>query len=285
MRVRYDRVSFAYESTNVLTNISCEFEFGKTVLLVGHNGSGKSTFLRLMNGLLKPTEGDIHLDGVNTKDKRASQLAKMCALSFQNPDDQLFAPTVRKEISFGIENTKGNDTLFDPVVGMLHLNDYIESNPYSLPYALRRLVAIAGSAAMNTPILALDEPTAGLSLREKNYLRELIPFLKSRSKTIVIVTHDLNFLLPFADKLLLLSCGEIKYFGDRDKFFDRKDARSLMRGCGIKYPIYVHISSALGLTRQRFDAEEILEELRKKRAGATQNRNGQHQLEGAKTLR
>lgn len=281
MRVKYRSVSFAYDATNVLNNVSCELESGTTALLIGHNGSGKSTFLKLMNGILKPDEGEVHLGDTNTKDKRPSELAKLCALSFQNPDDQLFAQTVRKEIMFGIENTKGNSRLLDPVVDMLHLDECLELNPYSLSYASRRVVAIASSAVMDTPILALDEPTSGLSLREKNHIGQLIQFLKSAGKTIVMVTHDLNFLLPFADTLILLSRGEIQYFGDRDMLFGRKDARSLMRRCGITYPVYPHMSSALDLSERCFGLEEILQELRKKRAGATQNKNGQHQLEGA----
>ncbi len=268
MKIKYDHVSFSYKSSDALKNISCEFESGSTVLIAGHNGSGKSTFLKLMNGILKPTNGSVHLGEAATKDKRISELASRCALSFQNPDDQLFAATVRKELRFGTENIKGDDSLFDPVVETLQLRDHLEANPYSLTYALRRLVAIAGSAAMNTPILALDEPTAGLSLREKNFLSDLISLLKSMKKTIAIVTHDLNFLLPFADSLLMLAYGEIQYSGSRDELFTRDDARALLTRCGINYPIYTRISKALDLDKQCFNAEEILDELIKKRAGA-----------------
>jgi energy-coupling factor transport system ATP-binding protein len=205
----------------------------------------------------------------------------MCALSFQNPDDQLFAPTVEKELRFGIDNIGGDGSLLDPIVETFHIREHLVSNPYSLTYALRRLVAIAGSAAMDTPVLALDEPTAGLSIREKQYLGNLISLLKERGKTTIIVTHDLNYLLPYADDLLMLSHGGVQFGGNRDDLFARKDARELMKKSGISYPVYARISSAVGVDKPSFDADEIIEGIIKKRAGATQRTNGQRQLEGA----
>ena len=281
MKVTYDHVSFAYQTTAALKDVSCEFESGRTALVVGHNGSGKSTFLKLMNGILKPASGHVHLGETETSGKQTSELARSCSLSFQNPDDQLFAPTVEKELRFGIENIGGDGSLLDPVVETFHLGDHLKSNPYSLTYAQRRLVAIAGSAAMDTPILALDEPTAGLSIREKRNLGDLILFLKGRGKTIIIVTHDLNQLLPYADDLLLLSHGAVQFNGRRDDLFGRKDARELMKRSGISFPVYARISTAIGLENPSFGADEIIEGLLKKRAGAAQRTNGQHQLEGA----
>ncbi len=281
MKVRFENVSFTYDTRTALKNVSCEFDSGRTILVVGHNGSGKSTFLKLMNGILKPTVGRITLGETITDGKRTSELARLCALSFQNPDDQLFAQTVKKELRFGIDNIGRGDGLFDSIVDTLHLAEHLKSNPYSLMYALRRLVTIGGSAAMGTPILALDEPTAGLSLREKKYLGTLLAFLKARGTTVVMVTHDLNFLLPYADDMLLLSHGEAQFSGERDRLFAGKDARDLMRRAGIGYPAYARISSALDLELPAFSAEEIVECLKKKRAGTTRRTNGRHQLEGA----
>ena len=281
MNVRYENVSFNYSSTAALKNVSCHFDSGRTVLVVGRNGSGKSTFLKLMNGILKPTYGRVTLGEIATGGKRTSELARLCALSFQNPDDQLFAQTVKRELRFGIDNIGGDELLLDSVVDILHLSEHLQSNPYALMYAMRRLVAIGGSAAMGTPIVALDEPTAGLSIREKEYLGTLLSLLKSRGTTIVIVTHDLNFLLPYSDDVLMLSHGEVQFSGGRDEFFDRRDARDLMRRSGIGYPVYARISAALDLEKSAFDAEGITEAVKKKRAGTTRRTNGQHQLEGA----
>ncbi len=264
MSVKYENVFFAYGSTEALKNVSCEFNSGRTVLVVGQNGSGKSTFLRLMNGILKPSRGEVHLGDTSTKDRKTSELARLCALSFQNPDDQLFAQDVEKELRFGIDNIGADGSLLDPIVEAFHLGEHLKSNPYSLTYALRRLVAIAGSAAMDTPVLALDEPTAGLSIREKKFLGNLISLLKNRGKTIVIVTHDLNFLLPYADDLLMLSLGEVQFSGRRDDLFTRNDGRDLMKRSAVGYPICARISSAAGLNKVCFDAGAIVEEMTKK---------------------
>lgn len=281
MKVKYEHVSFAYSKAFALRDVSCEFGSGRTTLIVGHNGSGKSTFLKLMNGILKPTEGCVRLGDTSTEGKQTAKLARLCALSFQNPDDQLFAQTVEKELRFGIENTGADGSMLGPVEERLHLRDHLKSNPYSLTYALRRLIAIASSAAMDTPILTLDEPTAGLSMREKKFLADLISFLKEKGKTMAIVTHDLNFLLPFADDLLILRQGQVQFTGERDGLFRGDGARELLKRSGITYPVYPRISSAIGVGKAMFDAGEIVGSIEKKRAGATRRTNGQHQLEGA----
>lgn len=281
MKVVYDNVSFAYRETPALKEISIEFKSGQTTLVVGHNGSGKSTFLKLMNAILKPSEGSVFLGDVNTAGKLPSDLARICSLSFQNPDDQLFAQTVEKELRFGLDNIGGDRSLLEPVTEILHLGEVLKSNPYSLTYAFRRLVAIGGAAAMGAPVLALDEPTAGLSIREKSYLGDLISLLNKRGTTIVIVTHDLNFLLPFADDVFMLSGGELHFSGSKSDLFCREDIRDLMKRCGIRYPEFARISAATGLENPFFNAGDIIEELIKKRAGTARRTNGQHQLEGA----
>ncbi len=281
MKIRYERVSYSYQLKSALKNVSCEINSGSVLLVIGHNGSGKSTFLKLMNGILKPTLGNVWLSDVNTKDKRISELARFCALSFQNPDDQLFASTVRKELKFGSDNIMGDGRLIDKVADILHLRDNLETNPLSLTYALRRLVAIGGSMAMDTPIIALDEPTAGLSRREKAYLGDMVADAREREKTLVIVTHDLEFLLPFADDILMLSQGEVIYSGSRDGLFSAAGARKMMAESGVRYPVYARMSATLGLERHCFECGELVEELKKRKAGATRRTNGQHQLEGA----
>jgi len=280
MDIEFSHVTFYYKSNLALRDITCEIAEGTTLLVAGHNGSGKSTFLKLMNGILKPTEGEITLGGESNVNKRTSELAAKCALSFQNPDDQLFAPTVKKELHFGIGNIHADDSLIGPIATLLKLGEVMERNPYSLTYAQRRLVAIASVAVMNTPILAFDEPTAGLSIREKAYLGDLIALLRKMKKTLVVVTHDLNFLLQYADSLLLLAHGKVEYFGGRDMFFDRKDSRQILARCGITYPVYPRISAATNLKAHYFIAADVADSL-KKREPAPPSAQGQHQLEGA----
>ncbi len=281
MNVAYDNVSYSYGPHAALKKVSCEFVTGRTALVVGHNGSGKSTFLKMMNGILKPGIGRVLLGETVTDSRPTSELARHCALSFQNPDDQLFAQSVEKELRFGIDNIGGDGRLFDDTVRILHLEEHLKANPYSLTYALRRLVAIGGSAVMGTPVLALDEPTAGLSVREKEYLGSLISLLKKKGTTVVIVTHDLNFLLPFADDLLVLSRGEAQYAGKRDDLFADRRVRDILKCSGIRYPVYARISAGIGMEERLFSAEEIVAAMKKKRAGTTRRTNGQHQLEGA----
>lgn len=283
MKIKFDCVTYSYGITNALDDVSCELAPGTTTLLAGHNGSGKTTFLKLMNGILKPSAGEIWLGEMKTTDFRLSQLAAFCAMSFQNPDDQIFASVVSDEIRFGMENIGGDDSLLGATVRILHLDNVMNANPFELNYATRRMVAIASSVVMNTPVVVFDEPTAGLSLHEKGYLADLIAFLKERGKTIVIATHDLDFLLPWSDSVLMLSRGRIRYLGSRDALFSMRDARSIIRESGIRIPNYVRISKALDISKPCFNAGEIVEGLTsgKGEPAPPTKKDGQRQLEGA----
>jgi energy-coupling factor transport system ATP-binding protein len=258
MRVAFDSVTFSYGEYPALKTVSFEIESGTTTLIVGRNGSGKSTILKLMNGILKPTAGRVVLGETDTRTKKVSELSRSYALCFQNPDDQLFADTVSRELTFGIDNIGTGRNLLDLVIDTLELRPILSSNPYSLSYAMRRLVAIGSVAAMDTPVLALDEPTAGLSFREKEKVALLLQKLKSRKKTLVIVSHDLNFALPICQKILLLSKGSILFFGNRGEFFSKEDIRQVMRASGMTFPIYPRMARALGLTQPAFTCNELL---------------------------
>ncbi|HEY9167761.1 MAG TPA: ABC transporter ATP-binding protein [Candidatus Kryptonia bacterium] len=296
MKITFERVSYSYVNdqsdrglvagnrlteTNspsasflALEDVSCVIEEATVSLLAGHNGSGKSTFLKLMNGILKPCGGTVILGDIPTADRKTSELARYCSLCFQNPDDQLFAATVEKEIRFGLENIKSNDSLYRSVLQILNLTELLKSNPFALTYAQKRIVAIAACVAMDTPIVALDEPTAGLSMREKENLKGLLEFLKSRGKTIVIVSHDLEFFLPIADDVVLLSKGRIRYAGGKNGLFGKGNSRVVFRESGVNYPVFRRIAEVLGLEEPSFDAKAIIDELSKKRAGTTLRTNG-----------
>ncbi|MGC8594276.1 MAG: energy-coupling factor ABC transporter ATP-binding protein [Candidatus Kryptoniota bacterium] len=262
MRVAYENVTFSYGEYPALHRVSFEIESGSTTLIVGRNGSGKSTLLKLMNGILKPSHGKVIIGQTDTREKKVSELSRSCALCFQNPDDQLFADTVSKELNFGIKNIGTDGNLLDLVVTTLGLTPLLNSNPYSLSYAMRRLVAIGSVAAMNTPILALDEPTAGLSFKEKEKVSSLLQNLQNRGKTLFVVSHDLNFALPMCKNFLLLDRGTVGFFGNKDEFFSKNDIRRVMRSSGMTFPIYPRMAKALGLKRPAFTCNELLAALK-----------------------
>lgn len=264
MRVVYRDVMFSYEEHIVLNEVSFEIESGSTTLIAGRNGSGKSTLLKLMNGILKPTRGTVLIGETDTGKEKVSKLSHSCALCFQNPDDQLFADTVSKELIFGIENIGSERDLLDLVVSTLGLSQVLNFNPFSLSYAMRRLVAIGSVAAMNTPVLALDEPTAGLSFKEKERVELLLEELKARGKTLVIVSHDLNFTLPICNNILLLNKGNVEFFGDKEEFFLKDDVRRVMRDSGIIFPIYPRMASVLGIKQPVFTCKDLLAGLKTK---------------------
>ncbi|HUR16407.1 MAG TPA: ABC transporter ATP-binding protein, partial [Candidatus Limnocylindrales bacterium] len=161
-----ERVSYEYPSgVRALAGVDLRLDGGEAVAIVGQNGSGKTTLVRHFNGLLKPTQGRVHVGPAETRTTRIAQLASMVGLAFQDPDRQIFAGTVDGEVSFGARNVglKGDD-LEGAVVSALDsvgLASERKTNPYDLGYSRRKLLTIASVLAMRTPIIVLDEPTTG----------------------------------------------------------------------------------------------------------------------------
>ena len=202
-------VNFHYESQNVLENIDFEIKKGEKIGIIGLNGSGKSTLLKLLIGLLKPSAGEILINGTKLDKKNLQELRKNIGYVFQNVDDQLFMPTVHEDISFGIMGTipldqiaeKTNQTL--KKYGIEHLRD---KAPFQLSGGEKRTVAIATVMIMAPEIILMDEPTEGLDAKMR---RKMITFIQNTQETFVISSHDEKFIQSVCDNILVLHEGRL----------------------------------------------------------------------------
>lgn len=194
--------------------LSLEIERGSFTVILGHNGSGKSTLAKMLNGLNKPTSGDIFVDGINTKDEdREIEVKRKVGMVFQNPDNQIIASIVEEDVAFGPENLgvppeeikeRVNDAL--KAVGML---EFKESTPHRLSGGQKQRIAIAGIIAMQPECLVLDEPTAMLDPKGRNEIIEtLIRLNKEKGITVVLITHHMEE-AQNADRALVMNDGEI----------------------------------------------------------------------------
>ena len=157
------------DGTRALDGVDLTVQPGELVAIVGQNGSGKSTLVRHFNGLLRPTEGRVEIQGADAAGLRTAALAARVGLAFQDPDRQIFAGKVRAEVAFGPRNMGLRGAALDSAVraalDAVGLDDRLDANPYDLGYSRRKLLAIASVLAMGTPIVVLDEPTTGQDLR------------------------------------------------------------------------------------------------------------------------
>jgi len=212
--VTLDEVHFTYPNgVEALRGVSLTLQRGERIALVGRNGAGKSTLVRHLNGLLRPSHGRALVGGVDTRTTTVARCARHVGIVFQDVRNQLFARTVREEVRFGPRNLGFTpdriDALTERAVDALELRDVIDEHPYDLPPARRRLVAIAAVLAMDTPLLALDEPTAGLDNAAIALLARLIADLAQRQRSVLIVSHDLDFCYETLDRVILLRDGRV----------------------------------------------------------------------------
>ena len=211
-----------------LQDVSLEIAKGEIVAIIGHTGSGKSTLVQHLNGLLKPDKGTATIDAIDitAKGQQAKAARQQVGMVFQYPEHQIFAETVFEDIAFGPRNKGFNEEEVAKAVREamafvgLDYDTYAERSPFQLSGGQMRRVAIAGVVAMNPDYLVLDEPSAGLDPRSRNAVfREIMALHKSRGIAIVLVTHSMEEAVKYANRLLVINGGQVLFDGEPAAIF------------------------------------------------------------------
>ena len=267
MSIKLEHVSYVYMpgtpyEKEALKDVSVEIKKGEFVAVIGHTGSGKSTLVQNMNGLLHPTKGTATLDGkdLSGKTKEAKQARGRIGMVFQYPEHQLFAETVYEDVAFGPRNLGLSQEETDvrvkeamKFVG-LDFETYEGRSPFSLSGGQMRRAAIAGVVAMNPDYLILDEPSAGLDPGSRNAVfAEIMSLYKKRGITIIMVTHSMEDAARFAKRMLVLNKGEIIIDGKPGEVFLKEKDRLLKAGMDI--PEVYKLADALRAKGLRLPAE------------------------------
>lgn len=206
-----------------LADVSVAIEKGEIVAIIGHTGSGKSTLVQHLNGLLKPDRGTATIDDIDitAKGNQAKNARQQVGMVFQYPEHQIFAETVFEDIAFGPRNKGFNEEEVAKAVREamefvgLDYDTYAERSPFQLSGGQMRRVAIAGVVAMNPDYLVLDEPSAGLDPRSRNAVfREILALHKSRGIAIVLVTHSMEEAVKYANRMLVINGGKVLFDGE-----------------------------------------------------------------------
>lgn len=223
--VTYEYKSYIDDSIQIaVNNVSIEVKKGEFLVVLGHNGSGKSTMAKMMNGLILPTRGDVHVLGMNTRDEeKIWDIRSRAGMVFQNPDNQIVATIVEEDVAFGPEN-QGVPTAeirkrVDESLAIVEMTDYKKHAPHLLSGGQKQRVAIAGILAMKPDCIIFDEPTAMLDPNGRHEVMETIRRLnKVEGKTIVLITHYMDEAVE-ADRILVMSKGEIALEGTPREVF------------------------------------------------------------------
>ena len=214
-----EEVSFTYPSgVEALKNVSLVVEDGEFIAIMGQNGAGKTTLVKHFNGLLKPSQGIVRVDDVETTKTSVAAMARKVGFVFQNPDHQLFSETVEEEIAFALKNFGFEEEALQKRVNwalnLLGLTQYRKTSPFMLSGGERKRVALASVLAWDPQILILDEPTIGQDYQQKEKLRQFIVQMRTQGKTVVIVTHDVEFVAECNPRVVLMKEGTIVADGE-----------------------------------------------------------------------
>lgn len=204
-----------------LKHVSLTIDRGECVAIMGENGAGKTTLIKHFNGLLKPTKGTVTVEGNNTKDLSVAQLSRKVGLVFQNPDHQFFSETVEEEVAFALKNFGFQEDEIkrrvDQALERMGLTQYRQNSPFNLSGGEKKRLAIASVVVFNPDYLILDEPTIGQDYLQKREIIEIIRSFLKEGKTVVIVTHDLEFVVDLRPRIILMSQGRIISDDNADK--------------------------------------------------------------------
>ena len=202
--IALEAVSHRYaDGTLALDAVSIAVAAGEAVAITGPTGSGKSTLVRHLNGLLRPTAGRVLLEGRDVRGMRVAELARRVGIAFQEPDRQLFCRTVLAEVGFGARDAGAVEEALEAT----GLGAVADRHPYDLGYSRRKLVAVAAVLAMRSPVVVLDEPTTGQDAGGVEQLVGLLGRLRAQGRTLVVVSHHQRFVRRTCDRAVRLVAG------------------------------------------------------------------------------
>jgi energy-coupling factor transport system ATP-binding protein len=236
--IEFRNVTFVHQTgVTALSDVSLAIDKGETIAVVGENGAGKTTLVRHINGLLKPTKGSVLVEGTDTRETTTATLSRKVGIAFQNPDHQLFSESVENEVRFAMKNFGFAEDLvsqrLDWALKFFGLEQYRKSSPLVLSGGEKKRLTLACILAWDPDVVVLDEPTVGQDALQKEKLAQIFKLLQSTGKTIIIVSHDVEFLWPIQPRLVVMSGGKVVADG---KISQIMGDRELLEGARVTQP-------------------------------------------------
>ena len=246
------------ETQPVLRGLDLIIQNGEFVALVGANGSGKTTLTKHFNGLLRPRRGRVSVGGQDTAQQSIGFLARYVGYLFQHPEQQIFGPTVRQEVAFGPHNLDLSpadvEARVEAALDRFDLKQVADKPPATLSYGLRRRITLASLAAMDSPVLVLDEPTVGLDARSLRETFTWLAGLHAQGRTILLVTHDMALAAQYAERIVVLHRGQIIADGAAADLFQQAD---LLGRASLAPPPVLVLAQALRPYGLRGDSKSV----------------------------
>jgi energy-coupling factor transport system ATP-binding protein len=264
VKIEVQDLTFTYPSgVEALRGLTLTIQPGEQVAIVGQNGAGKTTLARHLNGLLRPTSGQVRIGDWDTTQYPVSKLAARVGYVFQNADEQLFSKSVAQEVTFGPRNLGFDDqrcsALVDEALQGTGLTDQRETNPYDLSPTWRKMVALASIIAMDTPIVIFDEPTTGQDAPGVSRIAGVIATLREQGKTVITITHDIDFCAENFERVIALGQGQILLDGPAVEVLGKEE---ILATTYVEPPQLTRLGKRLGLPGTVRSTAEFLDAYR-----------------------
>jgi len=259
--IHINDLTYTYPAgVTALRDVSLRIRAGESVTIIGQNGSGKTTLAKHLNGLLKPTSGSVRVGDIDTRQSTVAQLAALVGYVFQNPDEQLFASTVRSEVMFGPKNLGlPEESVISrsmAALDLVGLKERADVHPYDLSLGNRKRVAIASVLAMDTPVIVLDEPTIGQDHTGVELIGQIVDNLISQGKTVITITHDMDFCAEHFERVVVMMEGKILLNGSTREVLAQADV--LMRAY-VEPPQISKLATKLGIKGVPLSVDEFVD--------------------------
>lgn len=243
--ITLENLSYTIGSAKIINHISLEIDSGDFVAIIGENGAGKTTITKLMAGLLKPSGGKVFIGDKDTKKMRAKEIASTLSYLFQNPDKQICQNTVEEELLFGLNileaDSEEKNRRLAEVLARFHLDP--KAAPFSLSRGQRQMLTFASVMIMRPSILILDEPTTGLDYGECMLMMGLVKELNEAGTTVIMVSHDMEVVSDFAQKILVLHQGQLLDYDDCNQVMRKEE---ILRQASVMPSQIIALATYLG---------------------------------------
>ena len=264
--IKFEGVEYVYPSgIKALDGVSLEIKRGEVAAIMGENGAGKTTLLKHMNGLLKPSRGRVLIDGVDTRKATVAELSRKVGIVFQNAEEMFFSGSVWEETAFALRNFGYSENVIKRRVRwalhFMELEEYRDKSPFLLSGGEKKRLALAIILAWSPDVIVLDEPTVGQDQLQKEKMIEVIKLLNTQGRTVVISSHDVEFVAELKPRIILMSRGKIVGDGSAEEMMTQFN---LLSRCNLLPPQIVQLTSRLGflgIKPHLASAEEVAQEI------------------------
>ncbi|RDW16907.1 cobalt ABC transporter ATP-binding protein [Oceanobacillus arenosus] len=260
--VEMEQVSFAYKTITrskktVLNGIDLTINQGDRIALVGNNGAGKSSLMRLITGLVKPAEGKVMVKGKNTRECSPEKMADFVTYIYQNPEEMFIEDSVRKDVSFFLKARKvpEYEKIVDRILEQFELTSLQERDSRLMSGGQQRRASLAIGVAMNPSIILLDEPTANLDIATRKHITRLIGTLKDNVEAVLVATHDMQLVAEWANRVIVLKDGHVLHDGTRESVFNNRELLDL---AGLNPPQIMELSRGLNMSPVCYTVDDFV---------------------------